>query len=266
MKQKTEIARSLAQQPEDVALLTHLLDRADACAQKCYVTASRFLDLRQSTLAEQALRQYAAPQWFFHGGWERAERRVIVFVPDYAQPEDIPGSEDDPISVLRCVKHRADELTHRDYLGSLMGLQIRRDCVGDILVSDHGADILVLRELLPFLLTHYGKAGRKHLELSEVPLSDLILPEQSIEYLRDTVASMRLDAVTAALFRLSRTRAAEAVRRGAVYLDDRQCLNADREVPEGARITLRGTGRGEVEQILGESKKGRIILSLKRYQ
>ncbi|MGN1030295.1 MAG: RNA-binding protein, partial [Butyricicoccaceae bacterium] len=223
MKQKTEIARALAQQPEDVALLTHLLDRADACAQKCYVTSTRFLDLRQSTLAEQALKQYSAPQWFFHGGWERAERRVILFVPDYLVPEEIPGSEDDPIAVMRCTKKRTDTLSHRDYLGSLMGLQIKRECIGDILVSDHGADILVLREMLPFLLMNYGKAGRKHLEVAEVPIGELILPEQKIEYLRDTVASMRLDAVTAALFRLSRARAAEAIRKGAVYLDDRQC-------------------------------------------
>lgn len=265
MRQKTELARALAQQPEDIALLTHLLDRADACAQKCYVTSTRFLDLRQSTLAEQALMQYDAPQWFFHGGWERAERRVIVFVPDYLSPSELAGGTDDPIAVLRCIKKRADALTHRDYLGSLMGLQIRRDCVGDILVSDHGADILVLREILPFLLTHYEKAGRKHLELTEVPLSELILPEQNAAYLRDTVASMRLDAVTAALFRLSRARAAEAVRKGVVYLNDRQCLRADYDVPEGARITLRGSGRGEVEQILGESKKGRTILLLKRY-
>lgn len=163
------------------------------------------------------------------------------------------------------MRHREDTLTHRDYLGSLMGLGLRRDGIGDILVGEHGADIIVLRELAPFLKMHYGRAGRKRLEVSEIPLAALIVPEEKVSFIRDTVASMRLDAIVAAMFRLPRAKAADAVRAGRVFVNQRACERPDHPVAEHDRITLRGAGRGEVDGILGESRKGRIVVSLKRF-
>ena len=169
------------------------------------------------------------------------------------------------MTVIRCLRHKGDNLTHRDYLGSLMGLGLRRDGIGDILVGDHGADILVLKEIAPYLLTQYTKAGRKSLQVEEISLDQLIVPEEKVRMLRDTVASMRLDAIAASLFRLSRAKAADAIRSGKVFVNQQECLRPDKEVQEKDRITLRGTGRGEVDEMLGESKKGRIVVSLKRF-
>ena len=83
--------------------------------------------------------------------------------------------------------------------------------------------------------------------------------------LRDAVASMRLDAVTASLFRMSRAKAADAIRAGKVFVNQQECIHTDKEIAVHDRITLRGTGRGEIAEILGESKKGRVVLSLKRF-
>ena len=78
-----------------------------------------------------------------------------------------------PLALLRARKRREDTLTHRDYLGSLMGLQIDRSVVGDILVHEEGADIIVLEDMAEFILMHFAKAGRKQLSLTREDLSDL---------------------------------------------------------------------------------------------
>lgn len=264
MKQRAELVKKLGQSAEERMLLTRILEKAETCREKCYVTSTRFLDLREAALAEQILHQTGERRWRFLGGYPDAERRVIVFLPDYLDELD-PDGEDIPITAIRCTKNKADTLTHRDYLGSLMGLQIKRECIGDILIGDHGADIVVLKEIAPFLLMNYGKAGRKHLSTEEIPLSELIVPTPKVTHIRDTVASLRLDAVCASLFRLPRAKASEAIKSGRVFLNQRPCIQPDRDVKEGDKITLRGMGRGEVDEILGESRKKRIVISLKKF-
>lgn len=263
MASTSESIHSIARTQEERILLTQIAQKAETCREKCYLTYTKFLDMHEAALADRLLRSLGE-HGIFWGGYEQAERRILFFVPDWMDAMPTEG-EDCPITAIRCLRSKNDALTHRDYLGSLMGLGLRRDGIGDILVSSHGADILVFKDIAPYLLMHYSQAGRKHLQTEEISLTDLVTPEEKITMLRDTVASMRLDAVTASLFRMSRAKAADAIRAGKVFVNQQECIRTDKEIAPHDRITLRGTGRGEVEEILGESKKGRIVLSLKRF-
>lgn len=263
MASTNDIISGIARTQEERILLTQIAQKAEICHEKCYLTHTKFLDMHEAALADRLLRGLGECGIFW-GGYEQAERRMVFFLPEWMDAVPTEG-EDCPIVVIRCLRSKNDALTHRDYLGSLMGLGLRRDGIGDILVSEHGADILVLKDIAPYLLMHYSQAGRKHLQTEEIPLTQLIVPEEKVTMLRDTVASMRLDAVTASLFRMSRAKAADAIRAGKVFVNQQECIHTDKEIAVHDRITLRGTGRGEVAEILGESKKGRVVLSLKRF-
>ena len=128
----------------------------------------------------------------FYGGYEDAERVIAVFFPEgFMAGEDalehfknIP--EESPLTVIRAeLKKGTPPLSHRDYLGALMGLGIRREMTGDIIVRPDGADIIVMKEIAEFLLLHYMKAGRANLQLSEVSVQELIYSasnrEESLE-------------------------------------------------------------------------------------
>lgn len=263
MAKISDSIHAIAQTQEERILLAQIARKAETTAEKGYLTCTRFLDMHEHAMAARLLRELGGKAQFW-GGYDHAERQILFFLPDWMETLPQEG-EDCPMTVIRCLRHKGDSLTHRDYLGSLMGLGLRRDGIGDILVGDHGADILVLKEIAPYLLTQYTKAGRKSLQVEEISLDQLIVPEEKVRMLRDTVASMRLDAITASLFRLSRAKAADAIRGGKVFVNQQECLRPDKEVQEKDRITLRGTGRGEVDEMLGESKKGRIVVSLKRF-
>ena len=172
MKTKHEILTALAHSGEEKILLASLLDKEKTCETRGYATSTRFLSMSERALCTEAVHQAGATgHALFWGGYEDAERGIYLFYPDYMDEESARLSA--PLALLRAHKSRSDTLTHRDYLGALMGLQIDRSVVGDILVHDEGADIIVLEDVAEFILMNFGKAGRKNLSLTREELSDL---------------------------------------------------------------------------------------------
>ncbi|NCB28695.1 MAG: RNA-binding protein [Clostridia bacterium] len=265
MKSKEEILRALARSDDDRMLLANALDKLATCHERAYLTSTRFLDLRERSLVAQAVRLAGGEgQMVFAGGYTDAERACAVFYPDYLTAEDAQNEDNTPIALLRVHKHAADTLTHRDYLGSLMGLGLRRDSVGDILVSEQGADILVLREVAEFVRLHFAQAGRKRLSLEALPLSDLHSVQEEGEAREGSVASARLDSIVALTFGLSRTEAQSEIACGRVFVNQLGCEKAEKEIEAGDRITVRGKGRVRVLEFTGVSRKGRQFVRFVR--
>ena len=159
----------------------------------------------------------------------------------------------------------ARPLDHRDYLGSLVGLKISRDVIGDIIVSPNGADIVVLKSIAEFLLANYSQAGHTPLECEILPIDQIDIGVPTIKEKKDTVASLRLDNVVAAIFNFSRTKAQEAVKSGLVYLNNQQCLKPDKDVAEGDKVVLRGRGKAILKEVGGHTKKNRIYITIDQY-
>ena len=181
-------------------------------------------------------------------------------MPDYADVSDCP------LSVIR-IKTPAGgrKLTHRDYLGSLTGLGLKREMTGDILTREDGADIIVLDEVKDFILMNYSKAGRTTLEPEDIPLTELCIPEQKTVTVKDTVASLRLDNVIASAFSLSRGKAADAIRAGLVFVNSMQTEKVDCQVEEGSKLVLRGKGKAYLREVGGKTRKDRIFVEIERF-
>lgn len=245
---------------EDEILLAGIEDKIRQCQENYMTTNSSFLDMRQRTLAEARCRQHAGLRYRFYGGYEDAERTVAVFLPDYAELSD-----DNPLALLRITQDGYRTLSHRDYLGSLMGLGIKREMIGDILVRDGGADIVIRKDMGEFLLYNYEKAGRTTLKAELVSIEEIIVPENLFEEKRATVASLRLDNLIASAFSLSRGRAAEAIEGGAVFVNGLQSEKADRQIKEGDKLVLRGKGKVLLKEVGGVTKKDRVSVMLHKY-
>ena len=194
----------------------------------------------------------AAPV-LFYGGFEDAERRVCAFLPDWQTEDDFLDGEDMPVAAVETVFPGGASLTHRDVLGSLMGLGLTREKLGDILLPEPGrCQVVLLRETVSILTSQWEGAGRyKCREVTEIPLSALAPRPPQIKTVRDTVASPRLDAGYIAA--------------GKVAVNHRECLKSDKQVEEGDVLTCRGLGKCVVKEVPGQSKKGRTMLVLERY-
>lgn len=115
------------------------------------------------------------------------------------------------MTALRCTYRKEDTLTHRDFLGSLMAQGVTREKLGDILVSEGSCDLIVSRDIAPYLLKNVTSAGRVKLSVSEIELSELNVPALKVKEIRDTVSTLRLDAVAASGFSMSRGKAQELI-------------------------------------------------------
>lgn len=258
---KNIIIAKIAQEPEDKLVLARIFDKYEQMERRGIPTATVFLSPREQIMAQSLLNTVGIRSGYvFDGGFENAERKRIVFLPDWAENN---GEE---VIFLRAAFHGTDStLTHRDLLGSLMGLGITREKVGDILVSRHSADVAISPSLTEFLLREWSSAGRVRLSVSEITREEVEIPEQTVTRVSDTVSSMRLDTVVSSAFSMSRGKASELISAGKVSLDHMPCVKCDKGVGENSVITARGFGKAVVRECSRVSKKGRIILVIDRY-
>lgn len=260
MDKNTIIARTV-QEPEDKLLLARVWDKYEQTERKSIPGATVFLSPREQQMARAMLNAAGIRSGHvFDGGYEESERKILIFLPDWAE-----GPAGDELVFLRAAFHGEESLTHRDILGSLMGLGVTRERVGDILVSRHSADIVAAPSLRDFFLREWDQAGRVKLTVTEIQRGELSVPQAQVKVIRDTVSSLRLDAVAATAFSMSRGRASELIAAGKVNLDHVPCIKGDKAVAEGAVITARGFGKAKLTQVGGLSKKGRIGITVERY-
>lgn len=257
MERNRQIA-AIAESEEERMLLVRVCDRIERAAQRDTPAATAFLSQR-----EQALVKLLLPDCRFFGGVENAERKVAYWLPDYLTEEDYFA--DGPIACIRAAFREENALTHRDLLGALMGAGIRRDAVGDICLHGTTCDIFILTELERYLLDNLTEAGRQHIRLAPIPLCDARKEPQKLKELRVTVPSLRLDAVLSAAFHLSRGDAAEAIRAGRAQINSLTCLKPDRAVAEGDELSVRGCGKCRILRRDGETRKGRLALTVGIY-
>lgn len=255
---EAELIRHITQDPEEVMLLRSLLDKAHQ-AERGSAAASRFLSSREQMLSRQLMTGLKADNWTLYGGYEGAERCIFQCWPEWDE-QDRSGVE-----ALRLTYPPEGLVDHRTVLGSLMALGIHRDCIGDILVSHQSTDVLVVPEQAAYIAQSLTRLGRSRVTIRQIPLEDLHIPEQQTKTLRDTVASLRLDAVLAAGLNLSRDKASQLIRTGAVQVDHTDCQKPDRSLEPGALISVRGYGRLKLSSVGETTRKGRLPIVILRY-
>ena len=242
---------------EDNLLISKLEDLKVKAEDNYAPFAGPFLDMRQRSLVEKRFR--GTDDLYFFGGYEEAERVLPVF-------SEYEPDEADFIKAVRVTLPKgARKLTHRDYLGSLLGLGISREKTGDILVGENGCLILLAPEILSFVLLEYTKAGHENLTVSEIALSELDTGNINVESIRCSVSSMRLDNCLSGVFNLARGKAQEAVRQGLVFVNNIEMTKNDHRIKEGDKLVLRGKGKAVITKTGDTNRKGRIIINIDKY-
>ncbi len=252
----------IAQTQEDRILLSKLWDKIDAGIRRNIPANTAFLSPREQEMARYLFG--STPGLCFFGGYSDAERKMLLFLPDYLT-EEVLMDADSPVICLRAEFYSGDTPTHRDFLGALMGSGIARETVGDICVDKGSCDFFVTAEIAQYLLQSFDSVGRTKIRLSQIHLSDAQIPNPEVKEIRDTLASLRLDSVISSGFRISRGLAAEYIHAGKVAVDGLPCEKPDKAISQGAKISLRGSGKIQLHQVGQLTKKGRISVVIHRY-
>ena len=242
----------------DKLFLSQLDDAVYLCQQRQKPYFFPFLSERKQAVAKQYLDSVHFSTYRFFGGCMDSERKVLGL---YFYDE----IEAFPITALEITFRRADKLTHRDYLGALMSLGIERDTVGDILVEDGRCVVFVKSDIAPYITSQLFKIGSAGVKIAEAN-PDTLPKGRGFDEETYVVASLRLDAVTAAVTGLSREKTKQLICSGNVSLNGLPCDNVSRTVESGDSLSIRGKGKFKIEGVLGETKKHRIRISIIHYR
>ena len=246
---------------DDKLITAHAEDALRIAEAHYTVETVGFLNPRQRTLISKELYPLPDISLEFFGGYPEAERTLLICRPEYAD-----FSPDDVISTIRITGRGLDALTHRDILGSLMGLGIVRENIGDIVVGDGEAFVFVKNRIADYIVQNLTKIGRLGIHCSICKCSEAKLPPPTVREIHGTVSSMRLDAVLAFAAGISRSRAAELISQGLVSVNFNITESASAHIDEGDLISARGIGRIKIGSISGPTRKGRLGITALKYE
>lgn len=240
-----------------------VFDLAARTAEAGQPEVTDFLDPFQQRVAEKVLHCFKELKFTVWGGYPEAERARLLLYPKVLQA----GADRVPLAFLEITPAGdVHTLSHRDYLGAILSLGLRREKIGDLLLTaEGGAQLIISPEMSSFLQANLSMVGRTPVKLRGIAQHELAPAALSAREIRATVASLRLDAVASAGFGLSRSKLAQAVRAGQVKLNWQSVKNPSAPVKEGDCLSLAGRGRLEVASIMGESRSGRHRLLLKKH-
>ena len=252
----------IAANADDRVLLAKLWDKISAGMRRNAPAFTAFLSPREQEMARFLFGQQAGLVAF--GGYAGAERRCLCYLPEYLDEGSL-YEDDSPVVCLRATFYDGDEPSHRDFLGGLMACGIARETLGDICVGKNICDFFVTSQIADFVEQNLTSVGRAKLHLQRIPLLDAQIPEPEVKEIKDTVASLRLDSIIAAGFRIGRSQAAAFISAGKAAIDGLPCEKADKAVSEGMKISVRGLGKMKVHAVSGQTKKDRIWVVIHRY-
>lgn len=230
------------------------------------ITHTDFLNETEIDRARKFLRQKSFTNYEIFGGYgERFERHILLFFPEKFSSEMVEKNREKILCGLRIELPKDLHYEHRIYLSGVLKLGIKREKMGDILVQEKGADLIILKEVADFLqqqltqLTRFQKARCEIISLSEIRYQ-----EKKFEDLVIVVSSMRLDNVISELAKVSRTGAEGMLKAQKVLVNHEIETKVSRKINEGDCITIRGKGKFIVEELERKTRSERQVVRIKK--
>lgn len=253
---------------EDKMLIAQILDKIEFSKQREKLEYTDFLDMYQVALVKTFMKKIEFSNYVLYGGFENAERNVLIIYPEKYTMSMVEKNYSKIISPIRIVldEEEKGKYTHRNYLGGIVKLGIKREKVGDILVSDDGADILVKNESAEMLKNELGTLTRfENAKIEIIELQQLRRQEIKVEELNIIVPSLRLDNFVSDLARTSRSKAVQMIDSERVFINGQNETKSSKQVKLGDVITIRGKGRFVVKELGGSTRSGRTVVKIEKY-
>ena len=253
----------------DKMFLAQVLDKIEFVSKRNKIECTDFLDMYQISLVKNLLNKIEFKNYCLFGGYENAERNILILYPDEYDLNMLEKNYNKFIKILRITldnQSNFQKLEHRNYLGAVVKVGMDRGKVGDILVFDNGADMLVKQESIDSLkislslLNRFENARFEILDLENIREKEIKLEEMSI-----IVPSFRLDNFVSDLAKTSRSRALQIINETRVFINGKNEMKASKQIKQGDIITIRGKGKFIIKEFSGNTRSGRTIVKIEKY-
>lgn len=235
------------------------LSKADSVIRQHSVRTTDFLNPYERRNLLAILRGVEGLSFRVCNYGEGAERVQLQIFPEYIDEEGLPC----PFALLRIRTVSGADLAHRDCLGSLLALGIRREKTGDIYLYGNEAVLVADRDIADFILMNLVSVGREKVEIEEIDGKSLARPEEEAIERIIYLPSLRADALIAEVYHLSRAKAQALIAAGRLRADYEPVTSNSREIEPPALLSLKGYGRAYFDEVLTETKKARLRVKIR---
>lgn len=252
---------------EDKIFIAKILDKIKERDCRNKIATTDFLNLHEKSVCQELLNKQKVNNYMFYGGYEDAERAILILYPDKLEKDYIIKQLNNWLSIIRITLPKYNEAyTHREYLGGIMKLGLKREKIGDIIVLEDGADIIIKNDISEFLKLELEKLTRFHKsKIEEKSIFELRNAVTKTEEITIIIPSYRIDVIVGEMLRISRSKVSDIIDEERVFLNGMICKNGAKIVKNGDKITVRGKGRFEVLEEIGNTKKENIRVKIIKY-
>lgn len=254
-------------QSNDKLLISKIIDKIKFSKNK--IINSEFLNEYQISMVEKELKRIGVLNYFFEGGYENAESKILV-----AYPENLGENiaRENVNNILKAIKIElpneiCGKLQHRDYLGTVMSFGLVRERIGDIIVHEDSAYIIVLEENAKYLKSSFEYEKRfKKAKISIIDINEIKIKPIEFEEIIISVTSVRLDSIISETIKTSRRIAQEFLEEEKVSINYAVETKPTKTIKEKDILIIRGKGKFIVDEFIGQNKKSKEIIKIKKYK
>lgn len=249
-------------------LVSRAQDASEMALKKGEARFLPFLSDAEVAFLERTLRYSRDDEKLvFFGGYDEADYKCAGFFPSYYfYDESFEPEKEFPICTVFAKGSGFRKLTHRDFLGSMMSLGIKRETVGDIVVSDDGfsAYVFCLEKTAQYLVANFTSAANDKI-VCTITDGNVKIPPKKFEVINTTVSSPRVDALICACLDISREDAGRLIASGLVAHDHITVEDKSGMCAEGSLISVRHHGRFLLYKIGDKNRRDRLRITIHRY-
>lgn len=255
---------------EDRLLVSKILDKIKTAKTKNQIINTDFLNMYQRRITEEVINAEKEKNFFYYYPCENAERAMLIIYPekydDIFKNNKFNFSQFVKLIRITLPNQLKGQYVHKDYLSGIMKLGIKREKIGDILVFEDGADVVVSKDIGEYVLSNLNQLTRfSKTEIEELEISKIKKNNVRTEKFKITVASMRLDCIVSELAHCSRTMVVRIIEEQRVFLNYKNETKNSKIISVNDTIVIRGKGKFIIKNIDGETKKGKLIVVVEHY-
>ena len=253
---------------EDKICLSQVLDKIEFSKTREKLEYTDFLDMYQVSLVENFLRKIKFENYQLYGGYEDAERKILVIYPEKYDSKMLEKNYNKILKIVRITLSEEEQgkYSHRNYLGGIVKLGLKREKVGDIIVYNEGADIITLEDFADILKAQLPTLTRfENVKVEINEIQNLQKREIKVEEVKIIVPSFRLDNFVSDLAKTSRSKAVQIIEQERVFVNGQNETKASKAIKVNDIITIRGKGRFVIKGISGTTRSGRNVVVIEKF-
>jgi RNA-binding protein YlmH len=260
LSKRDEIVKSISNE-DDKILIVKVIDFVEQVQKFFEPRVTQFLDPSQILKAKRVLGQFEDVKYLVTSGVNGCERNIIIIYP-YLMSEDEVNLPIIPLRVL--INSKFECISHRDMLGALMSLGIKREKIGDIIINNNECFIIVFSDISYYIRINLTKIKHASVIINDIAFKEIPEIEQNFKLIASNVASLRLDSILSSGFGESRSSLSGEIIKGNVKVNWEEIRDLSMGITQGDTISLKGKGRIVIDSIGSTTRKGRINIVIKK--